>query len=176
MPGFKFQPSLMSGWLLLSSYVGINRYRPASDDIALKNENGMKYEDEIYIIPCSAIELVLCWSGTDLIKVELKVCMFLRFGGPSTNVKIIWNFPVDSNPTYRLVCFDSRDTYEPSEEIKKQLLDRLIMLLRKFPSHLRGQIIRPLRLDLEELSKSEESNKDYMIPNTQGSASVPCFS
>lgn len=152
MQGITLHPSAMSSWMLLSSSCGINEYRPSGEEIFLKNENGLKYEDEIYIIPASAINLTLNWVGTSLLKAKLEVTIFLEFDEPSISTVVEWDFHNKTNPLCRIRCVDGREFYDPRGETRELLIERLVMLVKKFPGTLRGKILKPLK----ELAKSKQ--------------------
>ncbi len=157
MSGVKLHPSAMSGWVLLSASGNINKYRPSGEDIYLKRETGMKFEDEIYIVPCSAVEVTLNWVDNLLVKVTLKAVLFVNYSDPAIKAEVKWYLEDGASKPCSVACYDGRDEYEPQGQLRTDLLHRLVLLVKTFPQLLRNKILKSLKeLHADSIPKVEE--------------------
>lgn len=163
MNGVKLQPSAMNGWVLLSASGSINKYRPSGEDIYLKRESSMKFEDEIYIVPCSAVEVTLNWVDNLLVKVTLKAVLFINYSDPAIKAEVKWCFYDNGSKPCSIACYDGRDEYEPQGQLRTDLLHRLVLLVRTFPQLLRNKILKPLK----ELHADSIPKTEVLVPVSQ---------
>lgn len=139
----RFTPSMMGDWILISDAGGIRKYRPSGESMFLKKESSLKFADEIYVLPSSAVTLTLSWVDGFLSRVVLRVALRLVYDGPTITTNILWfNDDYTAKPFCQLTCFEGRNEVK----LNKSDSELLNLQLRRFMKH----IPQALRVQLKE--------------------------
>jgi hypothetical protein len=100
--------------------------------------------------------VTLNWVDNLLVRVTLKAVLFVNYSGPAIKSEVKWYLDDNASKPCSIVCYNGRDEYEPQDQLRTDLLHRLVLLVKTFPQLLRNKILKSLKeLHADSIPKVE---------------------